>query len=212
MIFTIGDNMKGVFITFEGIEGAGKSTQAKKLYEYLISKGKNAVLTREPGGTKTGKKIREILLSHSNEIFSPISELFLYEADRNFHIHNVIKPNLEKGNYVICDRFIDSTLAYQGYARGLDIELIKGLNKIATEGLEPNITFLIDIPIEISLQRLGNNKDRIESENIEFHKRLRDGFFKIAEEEDRIFVIDGTKDIESIFQEIIYILKNRNII
>ncbi len=212
MIFTIGDNMKGVFITFEGIEGAGKSTQAKKLYEYLISKGKNAVLTREPGGTKTGKKIREILLSHSNEIFSPISELFLYEADRNFHIHNVIKPNLEKGNYVICDRFIDSTLAYQGYARGLDIELIKGLNKIAAEGLEPNITFLIDIPIEISLQRLGNNKDRIENENIEFHKRLRKGFLKIAEEEDRIFVIDGTKDIESIFQEIIDILKNGNII
>ena len=204
--------MKGIFITFEGIEGAGKSTQAKKLYEYLISKGKNAVLTREPGGTKTGKKIREILLSHSDEIFPPKAELFLYEADRNFHIHNVIKPNIEKGNYVICDRFIDSTLAYQGYARGLDIELIKGLNEIAIEGLKPDITFLIDIPVEISLKRIGNQKDRIESESIDFHKRLRDGFLKIAEEEDRIFVIDGTKDIESIFQEIIIILKNKGII
>ncbi len=204
--------MKGVFITFEGIEGAGKSTQAKKLYEYLISKGKNAVLTREPGGTKTGKKIREILLSHSDEIFPPKAELFLYEADRNFHIHNVIKPYLEKGYYVICDRFIDSTLAYQGYARGLDVQLIKSLNEIAIEGIKPDITFLIDIPVEISLKRIGNKKDRIESESIDFHKRLRDGFLKIAEEEDRIFVIDGTKDIESIFQEIITILKNKGII
>jgi len=181
---------KGVFIVFEGIEGAGKTTQAKNLYEYLNSIGKKSILTREPGGTKTGKKIREILLSDTDEMFPPKAELFLYEADRNFHIHNVIKPNLEKGINVICDRYIYSSLAYQGYARGLDINLIKTLNDIATDGVYPDIVFLIDIPVEVSLQRLGNKKDRIEKEGIDFHKRLRNGFLKIAEENKELFLND----------------------
>lgn len=204
--------MKGLFITFEGVEGAGKSTQAKMLYEYFNDKGIKSILTKEPGGTKTGLKIREILLSHTDEKFTGISELFLYEADRNLHIENVIKPNLEKGNSVICDRFIDSTLAYQGYARGLNIELIKQLNNIATNGLKPNITFLIDIPIEVGLKRIKKerNIDRIEKEDIYFHKRLREGFLKIAEEEkERIFVIDGTKLKEEIFKNILNILEKK---
>ncbi|RUM50999.1 MAG: dTMP kinase [Hydrogenothermus sp.] len=201
---------KGVFIVFEGIEGAGKTTQAKNLYEYLNSIGKKSILTREPGGTKTGKKIREILLSDTDEMFPPKAELFLYEADRNFHIHNVIKPNLEKGINVICDRYIYSTLAYQGYARGLDINLIKTLNDIATDGVFPDVVFLIDIPVEVSLQRLGNKKDRIEKESIDFHKRLRKGFLKIAEENKELFyIIDGTKKEEEIFEEIIYIVKTK---
>jgi len=201
---------RGLFIVFEGIEGAGKTTQAKNLYEYLNSTGKNSVLTREPGGTKTGKKIREILLSDTDEIFPPKAELFLYEADRNFHVNNVIKPNLENGINVICDRYVYSTLAYQGYARGLDINLIKTLNDIATDGVYPDIVFLIDIPVEVSLQRLGNKKDRIEKEDTDFHKRLREGFLKIAEENKKLFhIIDGTKKPDEIFNEIIQVLKTR---
>ena len=204
--------MKGVFITFEGIEGAGKSTQAKKLYDYLIEKGKNVILTREPGGTKTGEKIRDILLSPTDELFPPIAEVFLYEADRSFHIHNKIIPYLKRKYTVICDRFTDSTLAYQGYARGLDLELIKSLNEIATEGLKPDITFLIDIPVEEGLKRIKEKRgfDRIENEDLEFHTRLRNGFLKIAEEEkDRIVVIDGMRDVDSVFNEIISVLRER---
>ncbi|WP_457640631.1 dTMP kinase [Persephonella sp.] len=207
--------MKGYFITFEGIEGAGKSTQAKKLYDFLLKNGKNAVLTREPGGTQLGKKIREILLTPSEEIFPPTAELMLYEADRNIHIHNVIKPHLEKGYYVICDRFTDSTLAYQGYARGLKIDLIKNLNFIASENIEPDITFLIDIPVEEGFKRIQRyrKKDRIEQEHTDFHKKLREGFLKIAEEKkNRIVVIDGLKDENIIFNEILEILKKRDII
>ncbi|WP_297453334.1 dTMP kinase [Persephonella sp.] len=207
--------MKGYFITFEGVEGAGKSTQAKLLYQYLIDNGKDVVLTKEPGGTKTGQKIRQILLEKTDEIFPPVAELMLYEADRNFHIHNLIKPSLQQGKYIICDRFTDSTLAYQGYARGLDINLIKQLNEIATEGIKPDITFLIDIPVEEGLKRIRQTRqaDRIEDEDIQFHKRLREGFLKIAEnEKDRIVVLDGMESPENIFAKIIEILKNRNII
>ena len=207
--------MKGYFITFEGVEGAGKSTQAKLLYQYLIDNGKDVVLTKEPGGTKTGQKIRQILLEKTDEIFPPVAELMLYEADRNFHIHNLIKPSLQQGKYIICDRFIDSTLAYQGYARGLDINLIKQLNEIATEGIKPDITFLIDIPVEEGLKRIRQTRqaDRIEDEDIQFHKRLREGFLKIAEnEKERIVVLDGMELPENIFGKVIEILKNRNII
>jgi len=207
--------MKGYFITFEGIEGAGKSTQAVMLHNYLLEKKKKVILTREPGGTKTGKKIREILLSHTDEIFPAIAELFLYEADRNLHVENVIKPKIEEGFFVICDRFTDSTLAYQGYARGLDINLIKNLNRIATGNLKPDLTFLIDIPVEEGLKRIvrERKKDRIEKEDINFHKKLREGFLKIAEEEkDRIVILDGTKSPEDIFKKVLEILKNRNII
>ncbi len=207
--------MKGYFITFEGVEGAGKSTQAKLLYQYLIDKGKDAILTKEPGGTKTGQKIRQILLEKTDEIFPPVAELMLYEADRNFHIHNLIKPSLQQGKYIICDRFTDSTLAYQGYARGLNINLIKQLNEIATEGIKPNITFLIDIPVEEGLKRIKQIRqaDRIEDEDIQFHKRLREGFLKIAEnEKDRIVVLDGLETPDNIFKKVIEILKNRNII
>jgi len=204
--------MKGIFITFEGIEGAGKSTQAKKLYEYFIKNKKKAILTREPGGTNTGKKIREILLTPIDEKFPAIAELMLYEADRNLHIHNIIKPNIQKGTNVICDRFTDSTLAYQGYARGLDINLIKKLNEIATENIKPDITFLIDIPVEEGLKRIKKERtiDRIEQESIEFHRRLREGFIKIAgKNKDRIHIIDGLKNPDEIFLNILNTLKKK---
>ena len=207
--------MKGFFITFEGIEGAGKSTQSVLLHNYLVERNKKVILTKEPGGTKTGKKIREILLSHSDEIFPPIAELLLYEADRNFHIHNLIKPKINQGYTVICDRFTDSTLAYQGYARGLDIEFVKKMNSIASENLKPDITFLIDIPVEEGLKRIQKTRerDRIEKEEIDFHKKLREGFLKIAKEEkERIIVLNGLEPPEKIFRQVIEILKNRNII
>ncbi|WP_456464515.1 dTMP kinase [Persephonella sp.] len=207
--------MRGYFITFEGIEGAGKSTQSVMLHNYLIEKNKKVILTKEPGGTETGKKIRQILLSHSDEIFPPLAELFLYEADRNFHIHNLIKPKIDQGYTVICDRFTDSTLAYQGYARGLDIDFVKEINSIASEGIKPDITFLIDIPVEEGLKRIQKirEKDRIEKEEIDFHKKLREGFLKIAEEErDRIVVLNGLEPPEKIFRQVIEFLKNRNII
>ncbi|HHG73584.1 MAG TPA: dTMP kinase [Persephonella sp.] len=207
--------MRGYFITFEGIEGAGKSTQSVMLHNYLIEKNKKVILTKEPGGTETGKKIRQILLSHSDEIFPPLAELFLYEADRNFHIHNLIKPKIDQGYTVICDRFTDSTLAYQGYARGLDIDFVKEINSIASEGIKPDITFLIDIPVEEGLKRIQiiREKDRIEKEEIDFHKKLREGFLKIAEKErDRIVVLNGLEPPEKIFRQVIEILKNRNII
>ncbi len=203
----------GVFITFEGIEGAGKTTQTKLLYDFLKKQGKDVVLTREPGGTETGKKIREILLSKTEEFFPPKGELFLYEADRNLHVNNLIIPYLKKNFYIICDRYTDSTLAYQGYARGLDIELIKKLNDIAVEGVYPDITFLIDIPVEVSLKRLGDKKDRIESEDVSFHERLREGFLKIAEENpERIVIIDGLKSIEDIFSDILLHLEKRKLL
>jgi dTMP kinase len=203
----------GFFITFEGIEASGKTTQINLLYDYLKSIGKNVIKTREPGGTKIGQKIREILLSKWDEKFPYIAELLLYEADRNIHIHNIIKPSLEAGYIVLSDRYIDSTTAYQHYARGIDYEIVSYLNTLATDRLKPNLTFLIDIPAQISLKRLSESKDRIESEDIEFHKKLREGFLKIAEnEKDRFVVIDGTMDIMEIHKIIVDTLKQRKII
>jgi len=203
----------GFFITFEGIEASGKTTQINLLYDYLKIIGKNVIKTREPGGTKIGQKIREILLSKWDEKFPYIAELLLYETDRNIHIQSIVKPSLKAGYTVLSDRYIDSTTAYQHYARGIDYEIVSHLNTLATDRLKPNLTFLIDIPVEISLKRLSESKDRIESEDIEFHKKLREGFLKIAEnEKDRFVVIDGTMDIMEIHKIIVDTLKQRNII
>jgi len=203
----------GFFITFEGIEASGKTTQINLLYDYLKSIGKNVIKTREPGGTKIGQKIREILLSKWDEKFPYIAELLLYEADRNIHIQSIVKPSLDAGYIVLSDRYIDSTTAYQHYARGIDYEIVSYLNTLATDRLKPNLTFLIDIPAQISLKRLSKTKDRIESEDIEFHKKLREGFLKIAEnEKGRFVVIDGTMDIMEIHKIIVDTLKQRKII
>ncbi|NPA52188.1 MAG: dTMP kinase [Aquificae bacterium] len=204
--------MKGLFVTFEGIEGAGKSTQAKELYNYLKEQNPKVALTREPGGTDTGKKIREILLTPTEEVFPSLAELFLYEADRVLHVENKIKPLLEKGYIVISDRYIDSTLAYQGYARNIDKEVVKYLNKLATDNLTPDITFLIDIPVEEGLKRIREERgfDRIEQEDIDFHKKLREGFLKIAQEEkNRVVVIDGLNSPQEISAKIIKIFESR---
>lgn len=203
----------GIFITFEGIEGSGKSTQAKRLYDYLKEKKVKVYLTKEPGGTKIGQRIRDILLSHWNENFPSVAELFLYEADRNIHIHNIIKPLLQQDYILICDRFYDSTTAYQHYAGGIDYNLVDFLNKTATEGINPDITFLLDLPVEEAFKRLNREKDRMESKGIEFHKKVREGFLKIAKKEkNRVIVLDGLKNPDEIFDQILNILKEKKIV
>ena len=205
---------KGKFIVFEGIDGSGKTTQARKLYEYLKEKSFKVVLTKEPGGTDVGMEIRKILLNKDFKI-PPIAELLLYEADRNIHISNFIKPKLEDDFTVISDRYIYSTLAYQSFGRGIDRNLVDFLNRLATENLKPDIVFLLDISVDEGLKRIGKrqDKDRIEKENIEFHQKLREGFLKLADENKDIFcVIDGKLNVEDIFDKILEILKERKII
>ncbi len=193
-----------MFITFEGIEGCGKTTQAKLLYQWLLDRGEKVTLTREPGGTPAAEEIRELLLKERDEKFPPFSELCLYLAARGFHTENLIRPLLKEGAFVICDRFTDSTLAYQGYGRGIEIDLIEKMNKEATGGLKPQLTFLIDLPVEVAFERIKDRKkDRLERESLEFHRRVREGFLEIAKRErDRIVVLNGTKPADEIFQEV----------
>jgi dTMP kinase len=203
--------MKGLFITFEGIEGCGKSTQAKLLREYLEKKGYSVFLTREPGGPKISEEIRDILLSTKNEEMLPETEVLLYMASRSQHTGEWIIPALEKGKMVISDRYYDSTLAYQGAARKIDIKLIDTITKFATFEIEPDITFLVDLPAEIGLSRISKkDADRLEMESIEFHKKVRVGFIEIAKrEKKRYIIVDGTKSVEKIHKEIIRIMEDK---
>ena len=199
----------GRLITFEGIEGCGKSTLAKELYEYLKSKSYKVIFTREPGGGKLGEKIREILLSNEFEI-PDYSELFLFLASRYEHTKNVIIPRLKEGYIVISDRYMDSTIAYQGYGRKIDLKLLEKLNEIATLGIKPDLTFLIDLPEEISFNRLKDKiLDRIESEEIEFYKRVRFGYIEIARNEPlRFIILDGTMELQTLKQKVFEITEN----
>jgi dTMP kinase len=190
-----------VFITLEGIEGCGKSTQARRLVDRLEGAGVSSILTLEPGGTLIGKEIRRILLDSKNKDLSPLSELLLYEADRALHMEMVIKPALVKKKWVVCDRFFDATTAYQGYARGQDNELIRLLNEKASLGIRPDITFLIDCPVEVGLERAlkrnkimeQNGQDRFEREEMNFHTAVREGYLSIAKNDsERFMVVDGT--------------------
>jgi len=179
-------NKKGFLITIEGCEGSGKSTQAKLLKQYLESKNLKVVLTREPGGSKTAEQIRNILLSPQSTI-SSICELMLYEAARSQHFQEIIKPNLNKGYIVICDRFTDSTIAYQGYGRKLDIKMIEKLNSIATEQKKPDLTVYLDINPVLGIKKAKitqgkdfKNGDRIERESLNFHSNVRKGFLELS--------------------------------
>jgi len=201
--------MKGIFISFEGIEGTGKTIQSRLLFEHLTKKGYKVILTEEPGGTQLGLKIRDMLLSVENRDMTPLTELLLYNASRAQHIKEVILPALRKGTIVITDRFTDSTVAYQGYGRGIGSKIIGALETIVTEGLRPDITFLLDLDVETGLMRnKGINKtDRLELEDVEFHKKVRDGYLRIAAEEtERIKLIDASEDIEEIQRKIIDIV------
>ena len=184
---------KGLFITFEGADGCGKTTQLNLLAEYLKNRGREVILTREPGGKGLGEKVREILLNYDGEV-SDRCESFLFLADRAQNIDIIVNPAVNDGKIVLCDRHIDSTVAYQGFGRGLDIERIKMLNTIATNGRKPDLTIVFDIDVENSMKRVGNQKDRMESAGIEFHNRVRNGYLQIAKEEpERIKVVDASQ-------------------
>ena len=193
---------KGLFITFEGTDGCGKTTQIEILKRYLDEKGYKVVLTREPGAKGLGEKLREILLNYDGDVSSNC-ESFLFLADRAQHIDMLIKPAIERGEVVLCDRHTDSTVAYQGYGRGLDLDQIRMLNDIATNGVKPDMTFVFDIDIATAQKRVGKTKDRMESAGIEFFKRVRQGYLEIAKSEpERVKVLDATQTIETIANQV----------
>jgi dTMP kinase len=194
---------QGIFITFEGIEGSGKSTQAEALKRFLEDHGLEVVLTREPGGSPIGEQIRNILLDPDNHGMVPLTELLLYEASRCQHVEAVIKPALERGRTVICDRFFDASTAYQGYARGLSVKMVGELNLVATGGRKPDLTIVLNLPVDVGLKRLGKNLDRIEREAVEFHEGVRQGYLRIAEgEPDRVKVVNAAGTIDDTFAEV----------
>ena len=196
-----------LFITFEGADGCGKTTQIELLNKYLQAKGFKTLVTREPGAKGLGEKLREILLNYDGEV-SPNCESFLFLADRAQHVDCVIKPALKDGVIVLCDRHTDSTVAYQGYGRQLDIEQIKKLNEIAVNGLKPDLTIVFDIDIETSMQRVGKTKDRMESAGTDFFNRVRNGYLAIANEEpNRVKVINSASTIEDIHEKVVKLVE-----
>ena len=205
-----------LFITFEGGDGSGKTYQSKALYRKLCQQGIASMITQEPGGTPLGDKIRNILKLYNQSAISPESELFLFNACRVHLINEVIKPGLQKGSVVICDRFADSTTVYQGYGRGIDLKTVKAVNQIALQGIRPDLTVLLDIPVEIGLSRKNNNlNDRFETQGFSFHDRIRNGFLQLAfEEPERWLVVDGLmskKDIfDTIWNRVKYLLQINN--
>lgn len=193
-----------LFITFEGGEGCGKSTQANILYRRLGKMAVPAILAREPGDTPVGERIRYLLKQASEIPISPLSELLLFNASRSQLVEDIILPGISQGKIIICDRFTDSTIAYQSYGRELDINIVKKVNEIASHGLVPDLTFLLDVPPEIGLSRkkAGVN-DRFEQEALEFHRKVRNGFLSLAAAEpNRWIVIDSTQPKEAIAEMI----------
>lgn len=197
----------GLFITFEGADGCGKTTQIELLDKYLREKGFDTLLTREPGAKGLGVKLREILLNYDGEV-SPVAESFLFLADRAQHVDCIIKPALKEGKIILCDRHTDSTIAYQGYGRNLDLDRINYLNNIATSGLKPDLTIVFDIDVETSMSRVGKNKDRMESAGVEFFNRVREGYLEIAKKEpQRVRVIDSSDTIENIHKKVVELVE-----
>lgn len=194
-----------MFITFEGIEGSGKSTQSKKLYEFLCSKNLQVILTREPGGSLAGEKIRAILLDEEIEKLDAKTELLLNFAARIEHVEKVIKPALEAGKIVICDRFFDSSFAYQGAAFGLDFAEIEQIKNFAIGDFAPQITFLIDAKVETTFARIAMRSDnnRYEKLGLDFHQKVRGGFLQLAQKNSRIKIINGENSADKIFQLIL---------
>lgn len=206
---------RGIFITFEGGEGCGKSSHIKSLAEYFESVGRQCLLTREPGGTKLSEKIRDLLL-HAKEgkEMLPKTEILLFAAARAQHVEQLIKPALAEGKVVICDRFYDSTTAYQGVARRLGSETVKWLNAYAAEGATPDLTILLDIPAQEGIARAksrdGDESDRMGSQKAEFYEAVRGAFLRIAmEEPDRVKVVDSSGSKENTFAKILETVKGR---
>ena len=197
--------MSGFFITFEGIEGCGKSTQIALLRDCLAESGHSVLVTREPGGTPIAEAIRDVLLDPAHGAMGATAELLLYEAARAQHVHEKIAPALEAGQVVLCDRFADSTTAYQGAGRGIDPAILNTLHRMATGGIWPDLTLLIDLPVALGLERARERgrRDRIEQESIEFHQRVREGFLSLARDEpERIRVIAGDAPVETVHEAV----------
>lgn len=194
---------KGLFITFEGADGCGKTTQLNLLAEYLRQKGYEVLITREPGAKGLGEKIREILLNYDG-VVSDRCESFLFLADRAQHVDTIINPAIAEGKIVLCDRHTDSSVAYQGYGRGLDVNRINMLNNLAVNGRYPDLTLIFDIDVETSMSRVGENKDRMESAGIEFFNRVRNGYLEIAKNEpNRVKVVDSSRSISEIHNDVV---------
>ncbi len=206
-----------LFITFEGVEGSGKTTQINRLKKYLTQKGILCKVTREPGGCPIGEKIRKILLNPHHREMVPLSELFLYEASRAQHVKEVIEPLLAKGVVVLCDRFSDASIAYQGYGRKLDLGLVKRLNRLSSQQIKPHVTFLLDCPSDLGLKRAvqrnqvqrKEREERFEREKIQFHYRVRRGYLSLAKKEPhRVKVIDTRQGEDKTFEKIRQIIDN----
>lgn len=201
------------FVTFEGGDGTGKTTQIKALERHLIARGRSCLITREPGGTALGSLIRRALLEVGDQPVAPSTELFLYLADRAQHVNEIIRPAIAAGKIVLCDRFTDSTLAYQGYGRGFDLQLLRQFNNVANDGVCPDLTFLLDCPVEAGLRRTAKRQahsragepkeDRFEREKLEFHEKVRAGFLEMARlEPARFRIIDATRSAVEVSTEI----------
>lgn len=205
--------MSGLFITFEGGEGAGKSTQCRRLKADLESMGREVVLTREPGGTPEAEKIRDLLVQRDGGNWTPMAECLLFFAARQMHVETLIKPALAQGKIVICDRFTDSTIAYQGYGHGFDIPTIRAIENLTLGHFKPDITFILDLPVETGLARSlrqkdsaggkENTEDRFEKMKVDFHQKLRDGFLEIAKQNtDRCVVMDATQSVDDVYSSV----------
>lgn len=211
--------MRGIFITFEGTEGSGKTTIIAKIEKELKAKGYNVIKTREPGGNNISEAIRNVILNVDNVEMDKITEALLYAASRRQHIIEVIEPHLNAGYIVLCDRYIDSSLAYQGHARGIGIDKVYRLNQIAIDGLMPDLTLYIDVKPEIGLNRIdqnNRNKDRLDLENISFHEHVYNGYAEVAKMfPERIKVIPGNEHIDVVYnlvqKEISNFLEKNNV-
>jgi dTMP kinase len=201
-----------VFITLEGIEGCGKSTQISRLAQRLRGLFIPTVVTLEPGGTGPGRAIRKILLDPANKGLTPLAELLLYEADRAQHVETLVAPALKAGRWVLCDRFFDATTVYQGFAREQDLEFVQMLNQRATGGIRPDRTFVLDCPVSVGLKRAlqreasrnaGQSRDRFERESLAFHEKIREGYLQLAAgEPDRFVVVDAAQEPSAVHEAI----------
>lgn len=204
--------MRGVFITFEGPDGSGKTTQIKLLEKYFKEKGYDILITREPGGTNISEQIRDVILDKNNIEMDRITEALLYAASRAQHVAQIIKPALLEGKAIICDRFVDSSIVYQGIGRNLGIDFIKKINDMATAGTEPDITFLMKISPELGLSRKFSSDEcnRLDMEKLEFHNKVYEGYLKLESlYPERIIGVDAAKSIEEIYEDIIKIVSNK---
>ncbi len=214
---TQANERRGLFITVEGGDGAGKTTQIKKIAEYFEGKNIPTLTTREPGGTPEAEKIRDLLVKRDGGNWTPEAETLLFFTARHMHVETVIKPALAKGVTVICDRFTDSTRAYQCYGHGLNREFVEQTNRLAINGFSPHLTLILDLPVELGVKRsmqhnaqTQSTEDRFESLDLSFHEKLRQGFLDIAKKnKDRCYVIDASKDMDSVTSDILDVFDKR---